>query len=80
MRLVQSFFSRLKDKMPYKLIGERYVILHLMILLYNSQTNHVGMNQITNSFMLYLSIDNQYFTDEFQALFLQKSDEDAALA
>ena len=51
MRMIQGQFPRLKDKMEFKEFGERKVILHLMVLLYNFQTEEVHINMITNSFM-----------------------------
>ena len=37
--------------MLYEEFGERRVILNLMVLLYNYQTNMTGINEILNSFM-----------------------------
>ena len=34
-----------------KEIGERRVVLHLLVLLHNCQTSEVGINQILNTFM-----------------------------
>mmetsp|Transcript_14810 Transcript_14810/g.33985 ORF Transcript_14810/g.33985 Transcript_14810/m.33985 type:complete len:300 (-) Transcript_14810:117-1016(-) len=51
MRMIQGQFPRLKDPMLYKEFGERRVILNLMVLLYNYQTNTTGINHILNSFM-----------------------------
>jgi len=51
MRMIQGQFPRLKDHMQYEETGERKIIMHLMILLYNYQTAKVGINQILNTFM-----------------------------
>ena len=51
MRMIQGQFPRLKDPMLYEEFGERRVILNLMVLLYNYQTNMTGINEILNSFM-----------------------------
>mmetsp|Transcript_30179 Transcript_30179/g.63112 ORF Transcript_30179/g.63112 Transcript_30179/m.63112 type:complete len:103 (+) Transcript_30179:300-608(+) len=42
MRMIQGSFPRLKDKMNYEVFGERKDILHLMVLLYNYQTDKVA--------------------------------------
>ena len=46
MRMIQGQFPRLKDRMPLEEFGERRVIMHLMVLLYNYQTGEVGINHI----------------------------------
>ena len=51
MRTIQAQFPRLKDPLLYEECGERRVILHLMVLLYNFQASAVGINQILNTFM-----------------------------
>ena len=51
MRMIQGQFPRLKDPIVYEEFGERRVILNLMVLLYNYQTNTTGINHILNSFM-----------------------------
>ena len=51
MRMIQGQFPRLKDPVQFEEFGERKVILHLMVLLYNYQTGQVGINHIKNSFM-----------------------------
>ena len=51
MRMIQGQFPRLKDAMVYEEFGERRVILNVMVLLYNYQTNTTGINHILNSFM-----------------------------
>ena len=42
VRMIQGSFPRLKDKMNYEVFGERKDILHLMVLLYNYQTDKVA--------------------------------------
>ena len=49
--MIQGQFPRLKDNFQLEEFGERKVILHLMVLLYNYQASKVGINQILNSFM-----------------------------
>ena len=51
MRMIQGQFPWLKDPIVYEEFGERRVILNLMVLLYNYQTNTTGINHILNSFM-----------------------------
>ena len=51
MRMIQGQFPRLKDRMGLEDFGERKVILHLLVLLYNYQASTVGINQILNTFM-----------------------------
>jgi transposase-like protein len=51
MRMIQGQFPRLKDNFKFEEFGERKIVLHLMVLLYNYQAAKVGINQILNSFM-----------------------------
>jgi hypothetical protein len=51
MRMIQGQFPRLKDNFPFEEFGERKIVLHLMVLLYNFQASRVGINQILNTFM-----------------------------
>ena len=51
MRMIQGQFPRLKDNLICEEFGERRIVLHLMVLLYNYQTSKVGINQILNTFM-----------------------------
>jgi hypothetical protein len=51
MRMIQGSFPRLKDNFQYEEFGERKIVLHLMVLLYNFQASKVGINQILNTFM-----------------------------
>lgn len=48
MCMLQAQFPCLKDPLPYKEYGERRIILHLMVLLYNYNCSYVGVNQILN--------------------------------
>jgi hypothetical protein len=57
MRMIQGQFPRMKDKMGFEEFGERKVIQHLMILLYNYQTSRIGINTILNSYMRKLPKD-----------------------
>ena len=51
MRIIQSSFPRLKEPLRYEEDGDRFIILRLMVNLYNFQTHTMGMNQIFNSYM-----------------------------
>jgi DDE superfamily endonuclease len=51
MRGLQGSFPRLKDRLLYEERGERKIILHLIVLLYNFRASTVGINQIQSSFM-----------------------------
>jgi hypothetical protein len=51
MRLIQGQFPRMKDNCRLEEFGERQIVLHLMVLLYNFQASKVGINQILNTFM-----------------------------
>ena len=50
MRIIEGSFSRLKDTLMFEEMGDRKVILQLMVHLYNFQTAQVGINQIMNSY------------------------------
>jgi DDE superfamily endonuclease len=54
MRGLQGSFPRLKDRLIYEERGERKIILHLIVLLYNFRASTVGINQIQSSFMPHL--------------------------
>ena len=54
MRGLQGSFPRLKDRLLYEERGERKIILHLVVLLYNFRASTVGINQIQSSFMPHL--------------------------
>ena len=51
MQMIQGSFPRLKDRLVLEEMGERKVILNLMVLLYNYQASTFSMNQILNTFM-----------------------------
>ena len=51
MRMIEGSFPRLKDPLLFEEMGDRKVILRLMVHLYNYQTAKVGINQIMNTFM-----------------------------
>ena len=51
MRMLQGQFPRMYDNIQLEHFGERKVILHLHVLLYNFQASKMGMNQIFNTYM-----------------------------
>ena len=51
MRMIGGLFPRLKDNVKLEEFGDRRIILHLMVMLYNWQTRKVGINHILNSYM-----------------------------
>ena len=55
MRGFQASFPRLKDPFYYETSVERCLIMKLCILLYNVQTQKVGINQIRNTYMKHLN-------------------------
>ena len=57
MKMIQASFPRLKDPLLYKEKGERFIILRLMLNLFNHQAHVMGQNQIFNSFMA----DNSFY-------------------
>ncbi|CAB9511759.1 unknown protein [Seminavis robusta] len=61
MRVVQSAFCRLKDRIHLEDNGERRVFLLLMPLLYNIRLNLVGLNQLRNTYVPMWSVDSSYF-------------------
>jgi len=61
MRAFQGSFPRLKDRIIYEERGERRLILHLVILLFNLRSRLVGMNQILTNFMPHLSVEANTF-------------------
>ena len=65
MRMVQASFPRLKDALRYEEEGERYVILRLMLNLFNFQSHMMGQNQIMNSFMEHDSFFGYDIEDDF---------------
>jgi len=54
MRGLQVSFPYLKDRLIYEEIGERKIILQLIVLLYNFRATTVGQNQISSTFMPWL--------------------------
>jgi hypothetical protein len=68
MRGLQGSFPRLKDRILYEERGERRLILHMIVLLYNFRASTVGQNQIQSSFMPHLNRSaNRYATDVVNA-------------
>ena len=51
MRMIQGQFPRMCDNITYEEFGERKIILHLLVLLYNFQASTVGINMILNTYM-----------------------------
>jgi hypothetical protein len=51
MRAFQSSFPRIKDRIRWEKNGERRLIMKLLILLYNTRSRKVGINQIRNVYM-----------------------------
>ena len=61
MRALQGAMPRLKDHIAFEPNGEeRAIILKLVPLLFNLRTRHVGLNQIRNTYMEYLSRDADF--------------------
>lgn len=54
MRGLQGSFPRLHQTLKYEEIGERKLIMQMIILLYNYRASRVGQNQIRSSFMPWL--------------------------
>ena len=61
MRMIQSSFPRLCDKMQFEEKGERQIAIKMMVLLYNLRACMVGINQIRNFFMPRLAIDAEEY-------------------
>jgi hypothetical protein len=57
MRALQGSFPRLKATLKYEELGERKLILSVIVLLYNWRANTVGLNQIRSVFMRHLDCD-----------------------
>ena len=51
MSMIEGSFPRLKYPLLFEEMGDRKVILRLMVHPYNYQTAQVGIDQITNSYM-----------------------------
>lgn len=58
MRGLEGSFPRLLDRLDYEERGERKIILHLIVLLYNFRASTVGMNQIRTVYMPHLENAN----------------------
>jgi hypothetical protein len=66
MRAIQGAFPRLKDKIKFKAdAAERKVMLKLVVLLYNFRVEHVGLNQIRNTYVPNWSKDATYTASLF---------------
>lgn len=64
MRAFQGSFPRIKDRLVYEERGERKVILHTLVLLFNLRTRLVGINQILGTYMPHLSVEaNEFMLD-----------------
>jgi len=63
MRGIQGAFPRLKDAIKYEVDGgsERRMMLKLVVLLYNFRLEHVGLNQIRNTYVPEWSKGASYF-------------------
>jgi hypothetical protein len=57
MRAIQSSFPLLKDRFVNEENGERKLMLRMMILLYNLRARKVGINQIRNTYMPALNVN-----------------------
>jgi len=66
MRAIQGAFPRLKDAIRYEVDGgtERKIMLKLVVLLYNYRLEHVGLNQIRNTYVPGWSKDADYMISE----------------
>ena len=51
MRMIQGQFPRIKDPMFLEELGDRRIIMNLLINLYNFQCSTIGHNQILSTFM-----------------------------
>ena len=59
MRGLQASFPRLKDRLKYEEMGERKIVLSLIVLLYNYRASCVGFNQIRTTFYPHLYLTGQ---------------------
>ena len=57
MRAFQASFPRIKDRILYEEKGERKIILKLLVYLFNYRANHVGINQIKNTYLTPLMME-----------------------
>jgi len=66
MRAVQGAFPRLKDTIRYEADAvERKLMMKLVVLLYNFRLEHVGLNQIRNTYVLNWSKDAEHVATMF---------------
>ena len=66
MRAIQSAFPRLKDKIKYEADAvERKLMIKLVVMLYNFCLEHVGLNQIRNTYVPNWSKDAAYTASLF---------------
>ena len=57
MRVIQMSFPRLKAHFVYEERGERRIYLKMLVLIFNMRARMVGINQIQNTYMKYLTRD-----------------------
>jgi hypothetical protein len=50
MRMFQTSFPRVKDRIVYEERGERRICLKMLVLLYNMHARMVSINQIRNTY------------------------------
>ena len=57
MRAFQASFPRVKDRIEFESIGQRKLMMKVMILLFNLHARRVGINQILNIYMPSLNVN-----------------------
>ena len=57
MRSFQASFPRIKDRILYEEMGERKLILEMLVYLFNFRANHVGISQIKNTYLTPLLLE-----------------------
>ena len=57
MQAFQALFPRVKDLIEFKEIGQRKLMMKVMILLFNLRARRVGINQILNVYMPSLNVN-----------------------
>ena len=57
MRAFQSSFPRIKDRIGFESIGQRKLMMKVMVLLFNLRARRVGINQILNVYMPSLNVN-----------------------
>ena len=57
MRAFQSSFPRIKDRIGFESIGQRKLMMKVMVLLFNLRAQRVGINQILNVYMPSLNVN-----------------------